>query len=246
MEKNKKKNPRFYLGNQKKILNDTSPFAIKEAYNLVRAKLMFTTKGQKCPVYVVTSAEPSEGKTTNAINLAVSFSMAGKKTLIIDADLRKPAVHKYLKVDRENGLSELLAKIDNKIHVKPTKQENLYILTSGSIPPNPAELMGNSVFHTILKSLSNQFDYIFIDTPPVGVVSDAALLTEYVTGYVMVVRNMTSEMPAVQNAVQTIQNLKGNLAGFLLNDADGKGMEYSKKGYGRYKYDYNYSYGEKQ
>lgn len=231
---------------QRKILTNSSPFAIKEAYNLVRTKLMFTTQGKKCPIYVITSSEPSEGKTTNAINLAISFAMAGKKTLIIDADMRKPSVHKYLQLERDNGLSELLAKIEHKICLKKAQMDNLYVVTAGSIPPNPAELIGDNVFENVLRCLVDQFDYIFIDTPPIGIVSDAALMTNYVNGYILVVRNTVSEMPCIKYAIETIQNLKGNVVGFLLNDIDGKGKEYSKKGYGRYKYDYNYIYGDKK
>ena len=132
------------------MLKSDSPFRIKEAYNLVRAKLLFTTKGDKCPVYVVTSSRSDEGKSINSINMAISFAMAGKKTLIIDADLRNPTLHKYFRVPSSPGLSEVLAKIQGKINVVRTEQENLFFLRAGDVPPNPAELLGSAVFGDVL------------------------------------------------------------------------------------------------
>lgn len=228
----------FTNNSRKKILKTSSPFAIKEAYNMARAKLLFTSKGEKCPVYAVTSTDASDGKTINAINMAISFAMAGKKTLIIDGDMRNPSVNKYFQVKRENGLSEVLARITTEINIQSSEQENLYFITSGAIPPNPSELLGNEVLNEVLSDLAEQFDYIFIDTPPVGLASDAAYLAEKVTGYLMVVRSRSSELPAVQHAVETLKNLNGNIVGFLLNDMEGKGSGYYKRSGSRYRYHY--------
>lgn len=239
MGRNEKNKRLHFTSEYKKILNNDSSFRIKEAYNLVRAKLMFTSKGDECPIYAVTSAKENEGKTINAINMAVSFAMAGKKTLIIDADLRNPSVCKYFRMDCNPGLSEVLAKIQDKINLVPLEQENLFFLRSGDIPPNPAELIGSPVFEKILSYLAKKFDYIFIDVPPIGVVSDAALINNLITGYIMVVRAMDSETGEVQRAVEILKSFQGNLAGFLLNDVEGKGEKYY--GYGKEKY---YGYGE--
>ena len=133
---NRNKEKRVIISDIKKMLKSDSPFRIKEAYNLVRAKLLFTTKGDKCPVYVVTSSRSDEGKSINSINMAISFAMAGKKTLIIDADLRNPTLHKYFRVPSSPGLSEVLAKIQGKINVVRTEQENLFFLRAGDVPPN--------------------------------------------------------------------------------------------------------------
>lgn len=239
MLKNKKK-LQLQVNRERQLLCDTSPFAVKEAYNMVRTKLMFTGRGEKCPVYVITSSDASEGKTTNAINLSISFAMAGKKVLLIDADMRKPHIAAYLHIRRKNGLSEILAQIQSTPDIRQTQQENLYVMTSGNVPPNPSELIGSPVFAKLLKSLSEQFEYIFIDTPPIGAVTDASLLAEIVTGYILVVRSMKSDIRAVQHTVQLLKNLQGNIVGFLINDAEGKGREYYKKGYGNYGRDYGY------
>lgn len=216
------------------MLKSDAPFRIKEAYNLVRAKLLFTTRGEKCPVYVVTSSGSDEGKTINSINMAISFAMAGKKTLLIDADLRNPTLHKYFRVSPSPGLSEVLAKIQGEINVTKTEQENLFFLRAGEIPPNPAELLGSAGFGEILEQFEEKFDYIFIDMPPMGIVADAAVVNEYVTGYILVVRAMETEFAEIQWTVDKLKSFNANLAGFLLNDVSGSDRNHSE--YGHYRY----------
>lgn len=228
---NRKKEKRVIITDIKKMLKSDAPFRIKEAYNLVRAKLLFTTRGEKCPVYVVTSSRSDEGKTINAINMAISFAMAGKKTLLIDADLRNPTLHKYFRVSPSPGLSEVLAKIQGKINVTKTEQENLFFLRAGEIPPNPAELLGSAGFGEILVHLEEKFDYIFIDMPPMGIVADAAVVNEHVTGYILVVRAMETEFAEIQWTVDKLKSFNANLAGFLLNDVSGSGGKHSEYGY---------------
>lgn len=246
--RNKKKTELFSSREYKKMLSEESTFRIKETYNLVRAKLMFTTKGEACPIYVVTSARENEGKTLNTINLAISFAMAGKKTLIIDGDMRNPSVNRYFRTGNSPGLSETLAQIQEKISLVQTMQENLFFMKAGRIPPNPTELISGPVIKKVMEQLTQKFDYIFIDMPPVGIVSDAALLNNLVTGYIMVVRAMYSEADEVQRAVEILKNFQGNIVGFLLNDLEGKGEKYSGYGtrgyYGYGKYG-NYGYGRK-
>lgn len=244
LKKTGNKSTIFTINSRKKMLRNTSPFAIKEAYNMARAKLMFTSKGEKCPIYAVTSSDASDGKTINAINMAISFAMAGKKTLIIDGDMRSPSVHKYFQAKREQGLSEILAQITTKINVQSSVQENLYFITSGAIPPNPSELIGNEMLDWLLSGLAEAFDCIFIDTPPVGLVSDAAYLAEKVTGYLMVIRSRHSEFPTVQHAVDTLKTLNGNIVGFLLNDVEEKSSGYYKRS--GYRYTYNYGRNEEE
>ena len=228
---NRNKEKRVIISDIKKMLKSDSPFRIKEAYNLVRAKLLFTTKGDKCPVYVVTSSRSDEGKSINSINMAISFAMAGKKTLIIDADLRNPTLHKYFRVPSSPGLSEVLAKIQGKINVVRTEQENLFFLRAGDVPPNPAELLGSAVFGDVLEHLEEKFDCIFIDMPPMGVVADAAVVNENVTGYILVVRAMEMEFDEIQWTVDKLKSFNANLVGFLLNDVSGAGGKYSEYGY---------------
>ena len=233
---NQKKEKRVVITDIKKMLKDQSPFGTKEAFNLVRTKLLFTAKGEKCLVYAVTRSKNDEGKSINSINMAISFAMAGKKTLIIDADLRNPTLHKYFRLSSRPGLSEVLAKIQGKINIVETEQENLFFLRAGAIPPNPAELLGSKTFGEILKYLGEKFDCIFIDLPPIGIVADAAIINEYVTGYILVVRAMEMELSEVKWNVDKLKSFNAKLAGFLLNDVAETSANHLGYGYGYYGY----------
>lgn len=219
-----------------KLLTVTSPFEMREAYNMIRANLLFTGNGERCPIYAVSSTIPNEGKSINAMNIAISFSLTGKRVLLVDSDMRKPVVDKYFQLRRENGLSELLAQLTGTCVYKQTKYENLYIMTAGIAPPNPAELMNSNAFDELLKVASKEFDYIFIDTPPIGIISDGLALAEKITGYILVVKAMSTERQKLAETVDMIKRLNGNIVGFVLNDVVGstKKMRHGKYGY----YDY--------
>lgn len=137
LKKNKKetKSLAFSREDQKKILSADSPFVVKEAYNSVRTNLLFTQQGEKCPVFVVSSPTANNGKSINSINMAISFAQMGKRTLLIDADMRNPTVHRMFSIPVKNGLSEILAGLTDSITVSKTDVENLSILTAGKIPP---------------------------------------------------------------------------------------------------------------
>ncbi|OKZ80843.1 MAG: hypothetical protein BHV98_03570 [Clostridium sp. CAG:217_53_7] len=186
-----KKNPDergFSRNDQKKMLAADTPFVIKEAYNTIRTSLLFTQKGESCPVFVVTSPDANNGKTINTINLAISFAQMGKRTLIIDSDMRNPTVHRMFNIPVTNGLSEILAGLTDNITVSKTNVENLSILSSGKIPPNPAELLASSRIDLLLSFVKGHYDCVFIDTPPINLVTDASAFAGKVTGYVMIVK----------------------------------------------------------
>lgn len=232
---------------KKRLLNANSSFAMKEAYNAIRTKLMFTGKGEKCPVFAVTSSLMHDGKTTNAVNLAVSIANADKKVLLLDADLRKPTVHRYFGIENKDGLSEILAGLTNEIRIRSTKTENLHILPSGQIPPNPAELLGSKQMDTLLDYVRNYFDYVIIDTPPINVVTDTAILAEKITGYVFVVQGGKNHYNEVNYALDTLKQMNGRVVGMILNDVSGKAQQkYSYRGrnysYYRSYYKRGYSY----
>ena len=206
-----------------KMLRANSSFAVKEAYNAVRTKLLFTGQGEKCPVFSITSAFSHDGKTTNAVNLAISIATAGKKVLLIDGDLRKPTIHKYFGVESANGLSEVLAGLTREVRIRKTEIANLHVLTSGQIPPNPAELLGSRQMDTLLDYVKKYFDYVLIDTPPVNVVTDAMILAEKVTGYVLVVQSGKNKFKDLSYAIDGLRQMNGNVVGVILNDCSGKG-----------------------
>lgn len=187
-----------------------------------------------------------DGKTTNAVNLAVSIANTNKRVLLIDADLRKPTVHRYFSLENKDGLSEILAGLTNEIHIRKTSVENLNVLTSGQIPPNPAELLGSPQMDTLLDYVKNYFDYVVIDSPPINVVSDAAILAEKITGYVFVVQGGKNHFSEVDYAIDTLEQMNGRVVGFVLNDVSGRAEQkysYRSHNYGYYKgyYKRNYS-----
>lgn len=229
----------FSKSDPKKILCQNSPFAVKEAYNAIRTNLLFTQQGEKCPIFVVTSPTANNGKTINSINLAVSFAQMGKRTLLIDADMRNPTIHRMFSISVKNGLSEILAGLTDNISVSKTDVENLSVLTAGKIPPNPAELLSSARMDKLLEFVKEHYDCVFIDTPPINLVTDSTIFAQKVTGYIVIVKTDTTNTHDVKTTVTTIEQIDGNILGFILNDVNSE----KKKYYSYYrKYNYNYSY----
>ena len=243
-----KKTSAFSRNDIKKMLNPESPFVVKEAYSSIRTNLMFTQKGESCPIFVVTSPTANNGKTINSINLAISFAQMGKRTLLIDADMRNPTVHRMFSVPVKNGLSEILAGLTDNITVSKTEIENLSILTSGKIPPNPAELLASPRMDKLLSFVKEHYDCVFIDTPPVNLVTDATVFAQKSTGYILIVKANVSDNSDVKTALSNIESIDGNVLGVILNDISTsrhKYYSYYRKydyKYGGYSYGYGYGY----
>lgn len=232
----------FTKDDPKKILSPESPFVVKEAYSAIRTNLLFTQKGEKCPVFVVTSPTANNGKTINSINLAVSFAQMGKRTLLIDSDMRNPTIHRMFSIPVKNGLSEILAGLTDNITVSKTDVENLSVLTGGKIPPNPSELLSSPRMDKLLEFVKEHYDCVFIDTPPVNLVTDATVFAQKTTGYIIIVKANISDNSDVKLAVNSLDNIGGNILGFVLNDVtSGRHRYYSY--YKKYDYKYKYSYG---
>lgn len=208
----------FTKDDPKKILSPESPFVVKEAYSAIRTNLLFTQKGEKCPVFVVTSPTANNGKTINSINLAVSFAQMGKRTLLIDSDMRNPTIHRMFSIPVKNGLSEILAGLTDNITVSKTDVENLSVLTGGKIPPNPSELLSSPRMDKLLEFVKEHYDCVFIDTPPVNLVTDATVFAQKTTGYILIVKANISDNSDVKLAVNSLDNIGGNILGFVLND----------------------------
>ena len=224
-------------------LSANSPFAIKEAYNAIRTKLIFTGKGEKCPVFAVTSSLAADGKTTNAVNLAVSFAIAEQRVLLIDADMRKPSIHRHFHTDVKNGLSEVLAGLTTQINIRSTDVEHLSILTAGQIPPNPAELLSTEKMDSLLEYVRDYFDYVIIDTPPINIVTDAAVLAEKVTGYIVVTQSGKNHIRDIADALRMLEEMNANIVGLVLNDPKNESQtHYGYRGKKSYRYG-NYRYG---
>ena len=236
----------FSKSDPKKILCADSSFNVKEAYNSIRTNLLFIQQGEKCPVFVITSPTANNGKTINTINLAVSFAQMGKRTLLIDSDMRNPTMHRMFSIPVKNGLSEILAGLTDNISVSKTGIENLSVLTAGKIPPNPAELLSSNRMDKLLDFVREHYDCVFIDTPPTNIVTDSTLFAQKVTGYILIIKTDTTNLNDVKTTVSNLEQIEANILGFILNDVTSdKKKYYSYYRQYNYKYNYKYSYGNK-
>ena len=226
-----------------RLLNKKTPFAITEAFKALRTNMCYTNKGEKCAVYGITSAYVSAGKSLIISNLAVSFAQMDKKVLLVDGDLRCPVIHKIFNLDNKvQGMSDVLAGLCSyhDIYRRNGGYENLNIITSGKIPPNPAELLASDNMKAFMETARTEYDMVFIDLPPVCEVSDAGIIYDLVTGYVFVVRAGYSDRRMIELAVEAMDGFGANLSGFILNDIDIKSGDYYKNkyynSYGKYRF----------
>lgn len=220
------------------IINSNSEFAVVEAYKSIRTNIMYSmpkTEGAK--TIVVTSPAAGEGKTTTCINLAQTFAQVNARVLLLDCDLRKPKVHRYLRLDRKEGLSNVLcgfAGLDTAL--KMNVRENLDVLTAGDTPPNPAELLQTNEFAKIMTILKKVYDYIIIDTPPITVVTDATSVIKHSDGVVLLLKKGVTTYDMVDDAMDKLNKIDANILGTVLIDEKGSSKNY--KGYKGYRYGY--------
>lgn len=229
--------------NEKRIINEETSFEIIEAYKSTRTNIMFSLNNEKgCKKIVITSATSGEGKTTSCINLAYTFAETGAKVLLVDCDLRAPRLHKYLKLGNEKGLSNVLAGFDEAEGcIKATGHENLDCITSGPIPPNPVELVSMDTMKEFIEAMEARYDYIFIDTPPLNIVTEALIISKYATGVIVVTRQKYTMYKMIEKAITSLKFAEAKIIGFIMNDA-----EDNKYAYGGYKVHKNYRYGAKR
>lgn len=197
-----------------------------EAYRSLRTNIQYSSFDKKYQTLVVTSANPGEGKTTVAGNLALVLAQGESKVLLIDCDMRRPSLHKKFKVSNTYGISDLLVGKQKFEEVAYKYNDNLTILPSGKIPPNPAEMLASKAMTTFLEETKKHFDYIVLDTPPLQAVSDAQILSTKVDGSIIVVRAGVTKKDAVNNAVSIIKKVNGDIIGTVLNAAENKKDKY--------------------
>ena len=215
------------------LINPKSP--VTEAYRTLLTNIEYSSVDKQIQMIAVTSSAPSEGKTTTATNLAVAYSETGKNVLLVDCDLRKPRLHKVFNTSNLIGLTSVLAsKSSLNDTVKPVK-DGLSILTSGPIPPNPVELIRSNMMEQLINTLRDLFDVVIFDTPPVGLVTDAAIISSKLDGVVLVVASGKSQIEATLRAKENLQNVNANLLGAFVTmiPIDTRGYQY-------------YTYGEEE
>ncbi|WP_337865921.1 polysaccharide biosynthesis tyrosine autokinase [Ignavibacterium sp.] len=211
-----------------------------ESFRALRTRVQFSRPDKEnLKTILITSPAPQEGKSTISINLGGSFALANKKTLIVDADLRRPQLHKVFERDKIPGVVDYLvgnAKLEEIIH--RTKVDNLFFITSGTIPPNPAEMLDSSEMINFLSKVREMFDYVIIDSPPIVAVTDAEILARKVDGTILVCSAQITEIEMLTRATELLKNDNSNLIGAVLNNFN------VKAGYGSY-YKYYYYYSNK-
>lgn len=230
--------PKKATTKQNKTTSKT-PFAVVEAYNTIRTNMLFLFSQTKGKMVTITSAMAGEGKSTTVLNLAISFSQLGGKILVIDADLRKPSIHRKVHDSNAKGLSNVLIGLCGFEEAVTTINENLDILVAGTRPPNPSEILASANFETLIEHVREKYDYVIIDTPPINFLSDALLVAPRTDGVLMVVRDHETYHEEFRNALSSIEFSNIHLFGAILNcmkEAD------QKHKYGKYKYHYRYRY----
>ncbi|UTH05624.1 CpsD/CapB family tyrosine-protein kinase [Macrococcoides caseolyticum] len=200
---------------------------------MIRSNIMFSGIDHEIKKLVVTSAGPSAGKSTTAANVAIAYAQAGKKVLLIDGDLRKPTVHHTFETKNVFGLSSLVTdQINVNQAVQNTQIENLSILTSGPIPPNPSELLASNRFKELLSNFEECFDMIIIDTPPLLAVTDAVIMATVSDGTLIVTNAETNNKHHLVKAKEVLQKSDANILGVVLNNVE----KSSKDDYYYYEY----------
>ena len=228
----------------KNLITQTNPKSpISEAFRTLRTNIQFSSIDKEIRTIVFTSSTPKEGKTTVAANLASSIAMGDKRVLIIDCDLRRPNLHKLYEIPNFEGLTNVLMgerTLDEVLHYGMKESNSLSILTSGPLPPNPSELLSSIKMRKFLENVKLEYDMIILDSPPVGLVTDSAVLSTIVDGTILVIESGKTEIEAAQRAKELLDKVNANILGVVLNK-----IPMGNRGSYKYSYyQYNDYYGE--
>ena len=222
------------------LVSGDMPFEFNEAYKALRTNFNFSVSNNGCKSVVVTSAIPNEGKTSVAINLAISLVQIGKRVLLVDTDLRNPSLHRYLNL-KKNGGHGLSSILSGNVDADSCVMETLLgfdVIPGGLVPPNPVELISSGNMKALLETMGEKYDFVICDTPPVGLVTDAAALSSQCDGVLFVVRQKMAKKNQVMGAVHKLQSVNAKILGVVMNQFDMKDVperQYSYyKGYGDY------------
>ncbi|MFR3568338.1 MAG: CpsD/CapB family tyrosine-protein kinase [Paraclostridium sordellii] len=208
---------------------------ISEAYRTIRTNIEFSNLDKEIKTIVGTSSQQNEGKSTVISNLAVSFAgMEDKRILVLEGDLRNPTVHRMFNVSNSHGITEILTgqkSFEECVHT--TEIKGLHVVTCGKIPPNPSEMLASKKMKSFINSLKDYYDYIFIDAPPIGIITDAGIISTYTDGTILVVAANEVDIDMVKIAKERLEKVNANILGIVLNKfEDGNGS------YGYYNYYY--------
>lgn len=204
---------------------------ISEAFRNMRTNVLFSDIDNERKVLAITTCGGSEGKTTILANYAVTLCQSGKRVLVIDCDLRKPQVHRRFELDNTSGLTNLLLKEINTVDAfRKTEVPNLFSITAGPVPPNPSEILASRRMAEIVEELKLHFDYILLDTPPLGMVTDAAVLNPVVDGYIILASLGSVHRDGLLNVLDTFKKINAHVVGIVANKVP-ISKKFSKYGY---------------
>lgn len=226
-------------GSYQLVVENHPNSTISEAYRILQTNLNFKNIDRNFKCIALTSSVPGEGKSTNAANLAYTLAQSGKQVILVDADLRRPTIHKIFGLNMLEGLtSSIIENTDPLSLCKEVKDSGLKVLTSGPIPPNSSELLASNRMKAILQRLGEVSDYVIIDCPPVLGFNDTLALSSNVDGFLLVVGSSMVPKPALKNAKEQLDRVGSVLIGAIVNSLDLK----ESHGYGYYYYYYNSYY----
>ncbi len=212
-----------------------TPFAVVESYNTIRTNILFSLSQNGGTVFTISSANEGEGKSTTAVNTAIAFSQLGSKTLLIDADMRKPSIHKKVHITNTKGLSNVLVGFCSFEDAVNEINPNFDILTAGPTPPNPSEILAGQNIDSLLEKLRQKYDYIIFDTPPINIVSDAVVVSPKTDGLVIVIKDAYTYHEEFKSCLSSVEFANIRLLGVVLNAVNPKNST-------KYKYKYRYKY----
>ena len=206
------------------LIHNDSRSSLAEAYRQLRTSILLSTAGHAPKSLLITSSLPAEGKTTTAINTAISLAQTGAKVLIIDADMRRPRLHSIFNISNAEGLSTLLSSQLEDKHIDDAieydEEARLHLLSSGPVPPNPAELIGSEQMSSLLKKLQNKFTHVVVDSPPIASFTDGVLIASMVDGVILVVNSGKSSRQVVRRSRQLLMDIGAKVFGVVLNNVN--------------------------
>ncbi len=224
--KNGRKDAYGYIRSLVTLRQPKSPAS--EAFRTLRTNIAFSSFGKEIKTLLITSAVPAEGKSTMAVNLGIAMAVTGKKVIVVDSDLRAPTQHKYFEFDNNTGLTSLMINEELQLAdvVHKTDVENFFVLTSGPLPPNPAEIITSEKMRGFVSALTEVYDIVIVDSPPVNAVSDASILASYLDGVIMVVGSGYVAREEARHARDQLQKVKATILGVVLNKVPVNGTGY--------------------
>lgn len=211
---------------------------ISEAYRSIRTNLTFSSADKQLKSLMITSAGPGEGKSTTIANIAIAFAQLGKRTLLIDTDLRRPVLHNVFQIKRTPGITDYLIGNDEDYNnvIQSSGVDNLYIMSAGNLPPNPSELLGSNRMGELVETLEQEWDMVLLDSPPIVAVTDAAMVSTEIDALMLVVKAGETDKGALRRALDALKQVRAPIVGAVLNGATASTM------YGSYYYYYQYYY----